>query len=153
MAAAYSFVSRWDVPASAARCWDEIERMLRPDGSVDWWPGVGLAQAPAHLRAGEHLIVEVRSPLGYRLRARLTLTDIEPGRRIAAASAGDLVGRGELVIAEQGAGEASLIFLWDVSTAPRWMNATAWLLRPAFARAHAVVMRRGEAGLRRALAE
>ncbi|WP_164861688.1 hypothetical protein [Microbacterium sp. CPCC 204701] len=45
-----------------------------------------------------------------------------------------------------------VVFQRDVETRRAWMNATAWALRPAFERAHARVMDRGEEGLRAALA-
>jgi len=38
-----------------------------------------------------------------------------------------------------------------VSTERKWMNATAFLLRPAFGWAHARVMAEGESGLRSVL--
>lgn len=100
---------------------------------------------------GERMVVAVRSPLGYTLRMRLEVTDTEPGTAIAARSDGDLRGSGRVEIRADGA-EASVVeFEWDVETRREWMNATAWLLRPAFERAHERVMRRGEEGLRAVL--
>lgn len=157
MPAEYSFVSRWHLPAPAHRTWEELERRLRPaarpraDDTV-WWPGVTVDMAPRRLVAGERLVLTVRSPLGYRLRLLLELTAVEPGRHLAACSEGDLSGRGSVTIEGAGAEASVAEFRWDVSTRRAWMNATAWLLRPAFERAHAAVMRRGETGLRAALA-
>lgn len=164
MGAAYSFVSRWSVPASPERCWAEIERMIAPPAppglpaadptaraTASWWPGVTLAEAPAAIAPGEALVLAVRSPLGYRLRARFTITDVEPGRSIGARSDGDLRGAGRLEILPAGEA-ASLVFHWDVETERAWMNATAFALRPLFARAHERVMARGEQGLLAALA-
>ncbi|GAA5197605.1 hypothetical protein [Microbacterium jejuense] len=150
MPAAYSFVSRWRVNASADRVWREIEGMLRPGAARAWWPGVTLPLAPRRLVPGERLVLQVRSPLGYDLRMRLQLTDIQPGRAIGALSDGDLRGSGRLTVEKDGEA-ASVTVLWQVETRRAWMNATAWLLRPAFERAHAHVMRRGEAGLRAAV--
>ncbi|HEY9424452.1 MAG TPA: hypothetical protein VIP54_06585 [Microterricola sp.] len=149
----YGFVSRWTVGAPPERCWDEVERMLRPGGSgAHWWPGVTVSDGPALLAAGEVLTLIVRSPLGYRLRVRLRLTEVVAGDMLAASSTGDLRGAGSLMI-EPGAaaGESALTIRWDVATTRAWMNATGWLLRPAFERAHTRVMAHGEAGLRRAL--
>ena len=151
MGAAYSFVSRWSVPASADRCWDEIERMLRPGADVSWWPGVSIVTAPAAIAPGESVALTVRSPLGYRLRAHLTITQVDPGRLLAAESAGDLRGAGRIEITQAAAGAASVDVCWDVSTERAWMNATAFALRPLFELAHERVMARGERGLRVAL--
>lgn len=94
MAAAYSFVSRWHIPASADACWSEIERMLGTDPGPSWWRGVRVAEPPASIASGEHVALAVRSPLGYRLRVRLTLTEVHAGRSLGADSAGDLRGIG-----------------------------------------------------------
>jgi hypothetical protein len=154
MGAEYSFLSRWSVEVSAARCWEEIERMLRPDAAAaTWWPAVELVTPPSRVARGEYLVLAVRSPLGYRLRVRLELVDVEPGRAIAAASTGDLRGSGRVEVAPAGPESATVTFRWEVATERRWMNATAWALRPAFERAHAHVMRAGERGLRAELAQ
>ena len=151
MPAVYSFVSRWRVPGPPERAWRELTRSLRPGAGPRWWPGLTVPMAPRRLVAGERMVVAVRSPLGYLLQMRLELTDIVPGRAIAARSDGDLRGSGRVEIRGDGA-EASVVeIFWDVETRHGWMNATAWLLRPAFERAHARVMRRGEEGLRAVL--
>ncbi|WP_019179242.1 hypothetical protein [Microbacterium yannicii] len=177
MPAEYSFVSRWRVPASADRTWEELERRLRPSSQAGgeqapWWPGLAVDMAPRRLAAGERLVLTVRSPLGYRLRLLLELTLVEPGRRLAARSDGDLRGGGAVTIeaagveagpmrpeapgdapAAPGGGVGTVVeFQWDVETRRAWMNATAPVLRAVFERAHAHVMRRGEAGLRAAVA-
>jgi len=150
MGAAYSFVSRWRVPVPPQRCWSEIERQLRPGAVPTWWRGVSVARAPARLAVGESLDLSVRSPLAYRLQPRLTITDLVPGRRIGVSSAGDLAGSGRVDLVGESDG-TSITIHWDVATERAWMNATAFLLRPAFAWAHARVMAEGESGLRAAL--
>ncbi len=99
------------------------------------------------------MVLAVRSPLGYALRMRLELSEVDPGRTIAATSDGDLRGRGSVTVDADGAEASVVTFHWDVETRRRWMNLTAGLLRPAFEAAHAHVMARGERGLRAALAE
>ncbi|MFT4219551.1 MAG: hypothetical protein QM611_03405 [Microbacterium sp.] len=149
MGAQYSFVTRWRVPASAERCWSELERALR--GDVEWWPGVEVAEPAVRVEPGARVAMRVRSPLGYRLRAALEITRVDPGRSIEAASAGHLRGAGRVEIDET-ADCADVWFHWDVETTRRWMNATAPVLRPLFTAAHARVMARGERGLRAAVA-
>jgi len=146
MAAAYSFTSEWRVSASADRCWAELERMLVAADTA-WWPGMSVPDPPSRLAPGERLSLAVRSPLGYRLRVRLLLTGVVEGRSLEAASTGDLVGAGGILL-EPDAARTIIVLRWDVTTARPWMNATAPLLRPLFAAAHTRVMARGERGLR-----
>jgi hypothetical protein len=150
MSAEYAFVTRWSVDASEERCWAEFERMLLSDTGESWWPGFEIVERPSRLAVGEELTLSVRSPLGYGLRVRVTITAVERGSEIAAASVGDLRGTGRVVIEPDGAG-TTVTFHWNVVTEKAWMNATAGILRPAFERAHAHVMAAGEKGFREAL--
>lgn len=152
MPAAYSFVSRWRVPAPPSAVWDELEGMLRPGAGRSWWPGVRVPMAARRVGPGERIVFGVRSPLGYALLMRLEIVEVEPGRTIAAASDGDLRGAGRLTIDADGAAGSVVTFHWDVETRRPWMNATAFVLRPVFELAHAHVMGRGERGLRAVLA-
>jgi hypothetical protein len=151
MPASYSFVSHWQVPVPRDRAWAELERALRPGTGLTWWPGLTLAMPPRRLVPGERMVLAVRSPLGYALRVRLELTDVVPGRVLAATSEGDLRGSGRVTVEPRG-GEASVVFHWDVETTRAWMNITGPVLRPVFELAHRWVMRRGERGMRAALA-
>lgn len=150
MGAAYTFTSRWTVPAPPDRCWSAMIRMLRP-GAPSWWPGVRVFAAPDALETGAVVVLGVRSPLGYRLRVRLVVDDVEEGRTVAASSTGDLRGTGRIAFTSVGEGAASVVVDWDVETERPWMNATAPVLRPLFALAHGFVMRAGERGLRAAV--
>jgi hypothetical protein len=152
MAARYSFVTRWRVAVPAAEAWQEVERMLRPGVGRLWWPALTLPMPPRRLIVGERMVLAVRSPLGYSLRMRLQLTEVEPGHAIAAVSDGDLRGNGRVTVDAEGPAASVITFHWDVETRRAWMNVTAGLLRPVFERAHAFVMARGERGLREALA-
>ncbi|MFB8147051.1 hypothetical protein ACFC1W_09920 [Microbacterium sp. NPDC056003] len=121
MPAEYSFVSRWSIPADADRVWRETIRLVRrssgagvadPTGPrTTWWPGVRFEDAPASLEAGSTLRLAVRSPLGYRLRVRLTVDDVGPGRTLAASSAGDLRGRGRLSVEPDGDAASVVVFV------------------------------------------
>ncbi len=148
MGRAYRFVTRWELPAPRERCWVELVRFVG-DGTVQsWWPGVSVPVPPSRPVPGERLVLAVRSPFGYRLRARLTLTEVDPGRALAAESTGDLRGAGRVELESLAPDRTAVVFHWDVSTEKAWMNATAAVLRPAFVWAHHVVMARGERALR-----
>lgn len=146
----YAFESEWAVEASPSQCWAVLERALR-DRSPSWWPALHVAAVPAELRIGDEVVLEVRSPLGYRLRVVLTITELRRPWAIAASSIGDLAGRGRLDLVEAPTGTV-LTWLWQVEPTRRWMRVAGVVLRPAFAAAHAVVMRRGGRGFAAAVA-
>lgn len=145
----YAFVSRWTVPASCAECWALLERGLRP-GPLPWWPAVRVEAAPRPPAEGGVVDLTVHSPVGYRLRVGLTLTEVTPPHVIAATSAGDLVGRGVLALSDGSAG-ALLTWTWEVEVRRPWMRRASPALRPVFEAAHRTVMRRGERGFARLL--
>lgn len=147
----YAFLSRWEVPATAEECWAILEDALR-DGAIPWWPAVRVGRAPRNPAPGDEVTLVVRSPLGYRLRVELRLTEVSAPTVIAAESAGDLIGRGRLEVAPANGG-AVLTWRWEVEPTRRWMRAGAFVLRPAFTAAHRVVMYRGEKGFRALVAE
>ncbi|KIC57417.1 hypothetical protein [Microbacterium hominis] len=144
----YSFTSHWLLPVSVEECWARCEAALMA-GEVPWWPAVGLEPRRTALAPGDIVHLRVRSPWGYRLRVVLTVTDLVPARRLAAVSGGDLVGKGSLHLAPASAPAtgARLTWVWEVSATRRWMRLTAPVLRPVFAAAHTLIMRRGERGL------
>lgn len=152
MDAAYRFRSRWHLPAARAWCWSEIEHALLPGGDIAWWRGVGVTTPPERILPGESFVLAVRTPFRYRLRTLLLLDEVRPGESLSARAAGDLRGRGRVDLFDGPTPATTVVdFSWDVATAPRWMNVTAPLLRPVFARAHRIVMAEGERGLRRLL--
>ncbi|MFT4135110.1 hypothetical protein [Microbacterium sp.] len=148
MGRAYRFVTRWELPAPRERCWVELVRFADPGAAESWWPGVSVPVPPARLAPGERLVLAVRSPLGYQLRTRLRLTEVDPLHTLAAESAGDLRGAGRIELASLGPDRTAVVFHWNVSTEKSWMNATASMLHAAFVWAHRVVMARGEQALR-----
>ena len=123
-----------------------------PGPGSTWWPSVTVVDPPRALALGERMAVAVRTPLGYRLRVRLTITDVVPGQALAASSAGDLHGGGRVEVSAAGDDASVITIHWDVATRRRWMNATALALRPVFEWAHAHVMKQGERGMRAAVA-
>ncbi len=152
MRSEYSFTSRWVAPVPAAHCWALLEESLRT-GEVPWWPAVRVDPLPDAPAVGRTVRLVVRSPWGYELHLSLTLTALTAPHLIAADSTGDLVGRGRLELNERGAAGSALTWTWEVTLTRTWMRIVSPLLRPAFVAAHTLVMRRGERGLRAAIAE
>lgn len=146
MSDSYRFETRWLLDADPSRCWAQMEALLTP-GSSSWWSSVTVPRPPARLAVGEEMTLQVRSPLGYRLRVELTLTEVEEPTRLAATSAGDLAGIGRIIVTPHGGG-SDVRVLWEVAVRKRWMRAVAPIMRPAFAWAHERVMDDGERSLR-----
>lgn len=144
----YAFRTTWRVDAPPDRVWAAVEDAAA--GRSRWWQAFRI-EDPAALESGARIEAVVRAPVGYRLRIGLTIADVVPGRLITARSSGDLLGDGRLEIAPRGSGSV-LRFHWDVAIRKPWMRAASPILRPVFRAAHALVMRAGERGLRRALA-
>ncbi|MBO3662473.1 hypothetical protein [Microbacterium stercoris] len=144
----YSFRTIWRVAAPAETVRAELTRVAARE-SGGWWPGFRVVE-PASLEPGSVVRVVVTAPFGYRLRVALEVTEATD-RTVAARSTGDLEGAGRVEISSEGSGSA-VRFTWEVAARRRWMRASGPVLRPVFALAHALVMRAGERGLRRAVA-
>jgi len=162
----FRFESVWDVPAPTSEVWAELERALHAGGAPVWWPAVRLEPGllepgafepgvlgpdvlrPDVLRRGARCGMRVRSPLGNVLGVVLTLERVVPGQSIAASSAGDLQGAGELTLEATAGGGTRIRWVWCVRTMRPAMSAVAGVLHPLFSALHARVMRDGERGLR-----
>lgn len=170
----YQFRSVWNLTAPPERCWNEL---LRRQSWRRWWPALrGSAgrstaqdgQWPGQaLDVGSVVPLTVRSPLGYHLRVRLTVTQWRPPHWLAVVSDGDLAGSGYASFTEttkpwSGNGTAArpqtavgpqtgvrvsagtqLRIVWRVSTRLAWMNRIAPVAAPVFRAAHAAVMWQG----------
>lgn len=147
----YRLTSAWSLPADPVRCWAVLA-----DPSMSWpawWPGVTAEHVDASDggRVGSRARLRFRSPLAYSLAVELTVTSLDPLRRVALDVGGDLEGRADVTIGGDGDGGTRVDVLWDVRTVLTWMNVAGPVLAPAFARAHAHVMAVGERGLSRHL--
>lgn len=141
-AAPYSFASCWTVPASRERLWRTFDELLVSDDPFIWWPGMhSVLQGDGSIR------VDAGSPVGYRLRFRLYDMVETPMERVRLRSDGDLDGRATMQFSPIDDSSCSLDITWHVAVTPRWMRAAEFALRPVFARAHDIVMQRGERGL------
>ncbi|ABY22523.1 conserved hypothetical protein [Renibacterium salmoninarum ATCC 33209] len=142
----YSLHTVWRLPASSERCWHELV-VLR--SWQHWWPAFQLSSpSSSHDPSiGEELMLTVRSPLGYKLRVGLKITDITHLSRLQVSGSGDLNGVGGTNFADEGSSEQPKTVIsigWTVRTTKRWMNLLAPVAAPAFSWAHRKVMADGE---------
>lgn len=144
MTSRYDFTSEWLIRAPSGACADAVDALL--DGE-SWWPGVRL-HSDAPLAPGAVIQMTVMSPLGYRLRVSARVDRYRRGEYLSTTAVGDLAGAGEVRLHEEQR-RTRITIRWTVAPARRWMRLASPVARPLFRLAHAVVMRRGEAGLRR----
>ncbi len=149
---AYRLSSTWRLDAPVEHCWaalaDPVFSWPR------WWPGVtttGVHSAPDGL-VGSAADVVFRSPLRYHLAMHLEVEEARPSTEVRLRASGDLVGHALARLTTAAPGRTRIDVLWHVTPTVTWMIATGALLAPAFAGAHAAMMRSGERGLARYLA-
>jgi hypothetical protein len=147
----YSFITHWRINASVEKVWDAIYHSERWPG---WWKG---AESVIEVKPGDSLGVGAvrryvwKSTLPYRLAFEVETLRIEPLSHLEGeVKGGDLEGKGVWRFRREG--ETALVRCdWNVRTTKSWMNFWAPFARPLFQWNHDVVMRRGEAGLKRLL--
>jgi uncharacterized protein YndB with AHSA1/START domain len=143
----YRLRSVWHLPAGREQVW----RVLADPAMTwpRWWPGMSATAVhpAADGRVGSSAALELRAARwAYTLRFTIEVTTARAPVEAVLAVTGDLVGGGRVRVV--GTPGGSVVRLdWDVATARPWMNATAPLLAPVFAAAHARAMRAGERGL------
>jgi uncharacterized protein YndB with AHSA1/START domain len=147
----YNFVTRWFIDAPIERVFSVIEDAPR---WPSWWKEVVAVEVVESGDAdgiGAVARTTWRTALGYRLHFDARLIRRTSPERLEVESAGELLGHGRWELSRE-AGGTLVVYFWDVTTTPRWMNVLAPVMRPAFQWKHAVVMRRGGEGLARLLA-
>lgn len=149
----YDFVTVWDLEYELPDVWLLIEKA---DEWPSWWPGVletrettaGDANGIGSIRR-----TTWKSALPYRLTFDSETIRIEKHRVIEIRAFGELTGRGMWHFERIEGGITRVQYDWQVTTDKVWMNLIAPLARPLFRWNHDVIMRRGEAGIRRRLGE
>jgi uncharacterized protein YndB with AHSA1/START domain len=151
-AAHFDLVSQWRIDASADRVWAAL---TDPATWPLWWPCV---QAVRTLReGGADGVGAVRrihwsTRLPYRIVIELESIESVRHQRLRGRSRGQLDGEGLWLLRAE-AGLTDVTHVWRVTLKRRWMRWLAPLLGPVFRWNHEGVMRAGEAGLQRYLAQ
>jgi carbon monoxide dehydrogenase subunit G len=96
------FRGEFSFPVPPPAVWATIERVDRFESWWAWLTEVGMEGPP--LRDGSALHGVVAPPLPYRMRLRVGIVTCVPPRSIDATVSGDLVGRAQLVLDEDGTG-------------------------------------------------
>jgi hypothetical protein len=135
---------------------DEVYDMLsRPREFPRWWPEVYLEVtelAPGDSNGvGRVVAVRTKGKLPYELKWRAEMTAAQKPHRMSVRARGDLDGRGEWQLRQDG-DSVVVTYDWTVLVTKSWMKALAPLLKPVFAWNHRWAMQRGFEGLVRELA-
>jgi uncharacterized protein YndB with AHSA1/START domain len=98
--AAYSFVTLWRFQAPIEQIWHALNDAA---SFPRWWPNIVQTRilSPA-ADGGARVERVVRGRLPYSLRYTTTVTKSDPPRELAYDAVGDLVGRGRMVLRQQG---------------------------------------------------
>lgn len=157
----YDLSSSWNFPNNRQEVWDVIAdpNMAWPD----WWPGCTLAKQlerfPQTSASNDELLLattatlKFKASLGYTLSVSYHPTMVDSPNEIAFDAGGDLEGEGLVILSKTNNDHTQMDIEWRVRPTSRWMTFLSPVAAPAFAYAHAALMRRGEEGLSAYLAK
>jgi uncharacterized protein YndB with AHSA1/START domain len=157
----FDLTSTWQLPAPPEKVWAVIAdtNMSWPQ----WWPHCTFA-APLErtepASEGQEKILKAtkahlnfKAFLGYTLTITIHPTKVAAPQEIEFDAGGHLQGTGRVTLVPKEQGQATRMDIeWRVRPTQRWMNVLTPIAAPAFTAAHALMMRQGEKGLQRALA-
>jgi uncharacterized protein YndB with AHSA1/START domain len=142
VAAQYLFITDWYIKAPLKEVWDVI---YESEQWPEWWDSVLAVEET--VKGDERGIGSVRnykmqSPVLYTLSFAITLTERTEYQLLKGNVSGQLQGIGSWKLEEKN-GTTHVQIEWHVSTTIWWMNLFAFLLKPAFAYNHKLVMQHG----------
>lgn len=149
----YEFVTVWEIDAPLEIVWDVIEDA---DAWPEWWKGVisvtEIASGDAN-GVGSIRRTVWKSALPYKLEFDSEVLRIEMHKLIEARAFGELDGFGVWHFEAIDESRTRIQYDWTVKTTKPWMNLLAPVARPFFRWNHDTIMRWGEDGLKRRLAQ
>jgi hypothetical protein len=142
----------WRIKGTAEQVYDVLSK---PRDFPRWWPEVYLdvrEVKPGDANGvGRIVALRTKGKLPYELEWQAEMTAADKPRRMSVRARGDLDGRGEWQLNQDG--EWVVVkYDWTVLATKPWMIVLAPLLRPVFVWNHKWAMQRGCAGLVRELA-
>jgi hypothetical protein len=140
----YVFVTHWRVEGTI----EEVSEILDDPLSLPrWWPAVYL-----EVRKLPDGVIDLYTKgwLPYTLRWRFRVTESRKPHGFTIEAFGDLVGRGEWTLIQNGA-YADVVYDWRVRADKPILRYGSFILKPIFAANHRWAMARGEESLKREL--
>lgn len=150
----FRFDENWDIPeATPQEVWDVLsDAELLPL----WWGDVYKEVVPLDSKGkgvvGSRARARARGALPYELNFNIEAVEMDPGKLVAVKTIGDFDGLWRAELSPSGSG-THVKLTWQVTVLRPILKFLAPLLRPAFAWNHRWTTPRGEAGLRRYLAQ
>ena len=145
----FRFDESWDIPDATVE--DVYDVLAQGELLPQWWKGVYLeaerltpGEAP---RVGARLRAKVRGFLPFALNFIIEATELEPPRKVAVRTCGDLDGAWRATLTQRG-DDVHVALLFEVSIDRPGMRFFARALWPLFALNHYWTTPRGERGLR-----
>lgn len=137
----YVFVTRWRVEASIEEVSDVLDDAL---SLPRWWPSVYL-----EVRKLPDGVIDLYTKgwLPYTLRWRFRVTESRKPYGFTLEAFGDLVGRGEWTLTQDGA-YADIVYDWRVRADKPILRYGSFIFKPIFAANHRWAMARGEESLK-----
>lgn len=158
----FDLSSIWHLPATQDEVWAIIADI---DMSwPQWWPHCSFAapltrtvpqsESQEDILKATTAFLNFKASLGYTLTVSVHPTKVVTPREIEFDAGGHLKGTGRVTLSPKAKGEATRMDIeWRVRPTQRWMSLLTPIAAPAFTAAHTLMMRQGEKGLLRALAE
>jgi uncharacterized protein YndB with AHSA1/START domain len=150
----FSFDEVWDLPdATPQEVWDVLANAeLLPLWWTDVYKEVVKITPVDKPTVGAKVKARARGFLPYELNFVLEVVELDPGKSLAVKTAGDFDGLWRAALTPTSTG-TRVDLVWQVMVERPILKLLSPLLRPAFAWNHRWTTPRGEAGLRRHLAE
>lgn len=150
----FRFDESWEIPEGTP---DEVWDVLSDAELLPlWWGDVYKEVVPLDNKGkgtvGSRARARARGFLPYELNFIIEAVELEPGQAVAVKTIGDFDGLWRAELSPAGGG-THVALTWQVTVLRPILKSLAPLLRPAFAWNHRWTTPRGEAGLRRYLAE
>jgi len=146
-AAAFEFVSRWEVSAGREEVWDALVDFKQ---WPVWWPSLKKVVEEIEGDAdgiGQKASAVWRGPLGYKLKMSIeAVVRVHPDF-LRGVATGDVVGEGSWRLGTTDDDWTSIELDWNVRANRSWMEALAPVARPVFVSSHDRVMKKGAEGL------
>jgi uncharacterized protein YndB with AHSA1/START domain len=146
-AAAFAFVSRWELSAGREPVWDALVDF---NNWPRWWPALEKVVETIHGDPdgiGQKATAVWRGPVGYSLNMEIESVERVQPEYLRGVATGDVVGEGTWTLGATEDGWTSIEFDWNVRATKRWMLALAPVARPLFVAGHDHVMQEGAQGL------
>src|SRR5690606_15509002 len=126
---AYHFINEWKLQAGIDTVFNTVKNSKAWPA---WWSSI---QKVKELQAGDDDSIgnirqyTIKSPIGYKLKFNLKLTDYIENSLVKGEATGDLIGSGAWFFYKN-KDTTTVKIIWDVTPAVGWMNSFRFIIAP-----------------------